>query len=89
LENKNVSNYETFNLGTGTGSSVLEVIQSFERVTGQKLNYKIAERRAGDVIAAYADTSKANNELGWKAQLSLDDAMKSAWKWEQNIRKNV
>ena len=88
LENKNVSNYETFNLGTGTGSSVLEVIQSFERVTGQKLNYKIAERRAGDVIAAYADTSKANNELGWKAQLSLDDAMKSAWKWEQSIRKS-
>ena len=89
LENKNVSNYETFNLGTGTGSSVLEVIQSFERVTGQQLNYKIAERRAGDVIAAYADTSKANNELGWKAQLTLDDAMKSAWKWEQNIRKNA
>lgn len=88
LENKNVSNYETFNLGTGTGSSVLEVIQSFERVTGQKLNYKIAERRVGDVIAAYADTSKANNELGWKAQLTLDDAMKSAWKWEQSIRKS-
>ncbi len=89
LQNKNESNYETFNLGTGTGSSVLEVIQSFERVTGQQLNYKIADRRAGDVIAAYADTSKANNELGWKAQLTLDDAMKSAWKWEQNIRKNT
>jgi UDP-glucose 4-epimerase len=89
LENKNESNYETFNLGTGTGSSVLEVIQSFERVTGQQLNYKIADRRVGDVIAAYADTSKANNELGWKAQLTLDDAMKSAWKWEQNIRKNT
>lgn len=89
LQNKNESNYETFNLGTGTGSSVLEVIQSFERVTGQLLNYKIADRRAGDVIAAYADTSKANNKLGWKAQLTLDDAMKSAWKWEQNIRKNA
>jgi len=87
LYNKNKSNYETFNLGTGKGSSVLEVIQSFERVTGLKLNYKIADRRAGDVIAAYADTSKANNELGWKAQLTLDDSMKSAWKWEQNIRK--
>ena len=87
LFNKNKSNYETFNLGTGKGSSVLEVIQSFERVTGLKLNYKIADRRAGDVIAAYADTSKANNELGWKAQLTLDDSMKSAWKWEQNIRK--
>ena len=88
LKNKNKSNYETFNLGTGKGSSVLEVIQSFERVTGLKLNYKIADRRAGDVISAYADTSKANDELGWKAQLTLDDAMKSAWKWEQNIRKN-
>jgi UDP-glucose 4-epimerase len=88
LKNKNKSNYETFNLGTGKGSSVLEVIQSFERVTGLKLNYKIANRRAGDIISAYADTSKANNELGWKAQLTLDDAMKSAWKWEQNIRKN-
>ena len=88
LQSKNKSNFETFNLGTGKGSSVLEVIQSFERVTGLKLNYKIADRRAGDVIAAYADTSKANNELGWKAELTLDDAMKSAWKWEQNIRKN-
>lgn len=88
LQNKNESNYETFNLGTGKGSSVLEVIQSFERVSGQKLNYKIADRRAGDVIAAYADTKKANNELGWKAKLTLDDAMKSAWKWEQEIRKS-
>jgi UDP-glucose 4-epimerase len=89
LQNKNELNYETFNLGTGKGSSVLEVIESFERVTGLKLNYKIADRRAGDVMSAYADTSKANNELGWKAQLTLDDAMKSAWKWEQNIRKNA
>lgn len=88
LENNNKSNYETFNLGTGKGSSVLEVIQSFEGVTGLSLNYKIASRRPGDVIAAYADTSKANNELGWIAKLTLDDAIKSAWKWEQNIRKN-
>jgi len=88
LQSKNDSNFETFNLGTGKGSSVLEVIQSFERVTGLKLNYKIANRRAGDIISAFADTSKANDELGWKAQLTLDDAMKSAWKWEQNIRKN-
>jgi UDP-glucose 4-epimerase len=88
LQNKNSSNYETFNLGTGKGSSVLEVIHSFERVSGLKLNYKIADRRPGDVIAAYADTSKANNQLGWKAQLTLDDAMNSAWKWEQIIRKN-
>jgi len=87
LNNANKSNYETFNLGTGTGSSVLEVIQSFERVSGEKLNYKITERRAGDIISAYADTNKANTDLGWKAQLTLDDAMRSAWQWEQNIRK--
>ncbi|WP_166962957.1 UDP-glucose 4-epimerase GalE [Yeosuana marina] len=83
LKNKHKSNYETFNLGTGTGSSVLEVINSFEKVSGKKLNYKIVGRREGDVISAYADTTKANNELGWKAQLTLDDAMRSAWKWEQ------
>ena len=89
LENKNKSNYETFNLGTGTGSSVLEVIQSFERVSGKKLNYKIVRRREGDVVAAYADTNKANDELGWKTKLSLDDAMLSAWNWEQKVRKNL
>ncbi|WP_435134601.1 UDP-glucose 4-epimerase GalE [Formosa sp. A9] len=88
LGNKNETNYEVFNLGTGTGSSVLEVIKSFERVSGETLNYKIAPRRAGDVIAAYAQTDKANDVLGWKSELSLDDAMRSAWKWEQSIRKS-
>lgn len=88
LQNDNKSNYEVFNLGTGKGSSVLEVVHAFERVSGEKLNYKIAPRRAGDIISAYADTSKANIELGWRSELSLDDAMKSAWKWEQHIRKN-
>lgn len=88
LGNKNEVNYEVFNLGTGTGSSVLEVIKSFERVSGETLNYKIAPRRAGDVIAAYAQTDKANDVLGWKSELSLDDAMRSAWKWEQSIRKS-
>ena len=86
IKNKNVSNYEVFNLGTGTGSSVLEVINSFENVSGKKLNYKIVDRREGDVIAAYAETSKANEVLGWKTELTLDDAMDSAWKWEQKIR---
>ena len=86
LENKNTSNYEYFNLGTGTGSSVLEAIQSFEKVSGEKLKYQIVDRREGDITAAYADTSKANNVLGWKTELSLDDAMSSAWKWEQKIR---
>jgi len=75
-----------FNLGTGKGSSVLEVIQSFERVSGEKLNYKIVDRRPGDVIQAYADTKKANEVLGWKARSSLDDAMKSAWEWEKIVR---
>ena len=86
LKNKNISNYEVFNVGTGTGSSVLEVIKSFEKVSNSSLNYKIVGRRAGDVTAAYADTNKANEELGWKAQSSLDDALSSAWKWEQKVR---
>ncbi|WP_074407259.1 UDP-glucose 4-epimerase GalE [Aquimarina megaterium] len=86
LDSKNASNYEVFNVGTGTGSSVLEVIQSFEKVSEQKLNYKIVERREGDITAAYADTTKANSELGWKAKSSLDDSLTSAWKWEQKVR---
>ena len=86
LKDKNKANYETFNLGTGTGSSVLDVVKSFEKVSGEKLNYKIVGRREGDVVAAYADTNKANDELGWKTKLSLDDAMRSAWKWEQKVR---
>ena len=86
LQNKNKENYETFNLGTGTGSSVLEVIKSFEKVSGEKLNYKIVGRREGDIISAYADTNKANDELGWKTQLTLDDAMRSAWEWEKLVR---
>ncbi len=86
IDNKNQSNYEVFNVGTGTGSTVLEVIESFEQVADQKLNYKIVDRRPGDVIAAYADTTKANNTLGWKAASTLEQAMASAWKWEQKIR---
>tara|TARA_R110002049_G_scaffold309311_1_gene521148 strand:+ start:4201 stop:5226 length:1026 start_codon:yes stop_codon:yes gene_type:complete len=86
LQNKNKESYETFNLGTGKGSSVLEVVKSFEKVSGKKLNYKIVGRREGDIISAYADTNKANDELGWKTKLSLDDAMRSAWKWEQKVR---
>ena len=86
LKGENKTSYETFNLGTGKGSSVLEVVQSFERVSGKKLNYKIVGRREGDIISAYADTNKANNDLGWKTKLSLDDAMRSAWKWEQKVR---
>ncbi|MEM0931251.1 MAG: UDP-glucose 4-epimerase GalE [Bacteroidota bacterium] len=86
LEKENKENYEVFNLGTGRGSSVLEVIHSFENVSGKKLKYTIADRRSGDVVQAYADTQKANAVLGWKAESSLDDAVKSAWDWEQKIR---
>ena len=87
LSGRNEGNYEIFNIGTGRGSSVLEVIQSFERVSGIALNYKIVGRRPGDITEAYADTTRANRVLGWKAESSLDDAMKSAWAWEQEIRK--
>ena len=86
LGNRNKANYEVFNVGTGKGSSVLEAIQSFERVSGKKLNYTIVDRRPGDITSAYADTTKANKELGWKAEATLDEAMASAWKWEQKIR---
>ncbi|SFD07877.1 UDP-glucose 4-epimerase GalE [Flavobacterium phragmitis] len=86
LNKKNLAKVETFNLGTGTGSSVLEVIHSFEKVSDKKLPYKIMPRREGDVTEAYANTDKANNVLGWKAELSLDEAMASAWKWEQKVR---
>jgi UDP-glucose 4-epimerase len=87
LNKKNLEKAEVFNLGTGTGSSVLEVIHSFERVSGQKLPYKIVDRREGDVIEAYANTDKANNVLGWKSLSTLDESIASAWKWEQKIRK--
>lgn len=85
LDKKNKTTYEIFNVGTGKGSSVLEVIQAFEAATGQNLPYKIVDRRAGDIIEAYADTTKANNELGWKARYTLKDALASAWKWQKSL----
>lgn len=87
LENKNTQKVETFNVGTGKGSSVLEVIQTFEKVSNQKLPYKMVGRREGDITEAYANTDKANTVLGWQAQSSLEDALASAWKWEQKMRK--
>ncbi|MBD0850054.1 UDP-glucose 4-epimerase GalE [Maribacter arenosus] len=86
LAEKNKANYEVFNVGTGKGSTVLEVIKSFEKVSGKKLNYKIVDRRPGDITSAFADTTLANKELGWKAKYTLDEAMKSAWDWEKKIR---
>ncbi len=86
ISGKEKTNYEVFNLGTGRGNSVLEVIRSFEKVSEQKLPYKIVGRREGDITAAYADTTKANEELGWKANRSLDEALKSAWKWQKVVK---
>ncbi len=86
LNKKNVEKVEIFNLGTGTGSSVLEVIHAFEKVSSQKLPYKIVARREGDITSAYANTDKANNILGWKSQSTLEEALASAWKWEQKVR---
>ena len=86
VEDKNKQKYEIFNVGTGNGVSVLELVESFERVNELKLNYKIAPRRPGDVVAIWADTTLANEELGWKAERSLDDTLRSAWAWEKNVR---
>lgn len=88
IENKNKSNYEVYNLGTGKGVSVLEAIRSFERVTGIKLKYKITGRRAGDIEKIWADPSLANRELGWRTVSTLDESMRTAWEWEKYIRKN-
>jgi len=85
IENNNKAQYEIFNLGTGKGNSVLEVINSFEKVTGKKVNYKLVDRREGDITAAYADTNYANDELGWKTELTLDEALLSAWKWQESL----
>ena len=85
LNKKNTTNFEVFNLGTGNGNTVLEVVQTFEAVSGQPLNYQLAPRRPGDVIAAYADTTRAAEVLGWRAARSLSEALASAWKWEQHL----
>ncbi len=82
LNEKNKEKMEFFNVGTGKGSSVLDVIKAFEKVSNKKLNYKIVGRREGDITSAYADTSFANKELGWQTKLNLEDALASAWKWQ-------
>jgi UDP-glucose 4-epimerase len=86
IEGRNKADYEVFNLGTGTGVSVLEAIKSFERVSGIKIKYKIGPRRPGDIEKIWADPSFANKELGWKTVSTLDEAMKTAWDWEMNFR---
>jgi UDP-glucose 4-epimerase len=86
LNNSCKEKYELFNLGTGKGLSVLEIINAFTRVTGVPVNYECVDRRAGDVEKVYADTAYANNELGWKATHTLEDMITSAWAWEQVLR---
>jgi UDP-glucose 4-epimerase len=87
IKGKSKKDFEMFNVGTGNGFSVLQVVDSFERTSGEKLNYKIVGRRPGDVEQVYADTTFANEELGWKAKKSLDEMTLSAWKWEQALQK--
>ena len=77
--------YEVFNVGTGRPLSVLELITTFERVNGLKLNWKFAPRRPGDVVAVWADPSLAERELGWKAERPLEDTLRSAWAWEKHL----
>jgi UDP-glucose 4-epimerase len=88
LKNKNSEQCEIFNIGTGKGVSVMEIIKSFEKVCEQNLNYQITDRRAGDIEQIWADTTKANTILGWKSEKSLDETILSAWKWEQKLRKS-
>jgi UDP-glucose 4-epimerase len=85
IADKHKSNFEYFNIGTGNGYSVLETINAFEKANGVKVNYKIVDRRPGDIEQIYADTSFANKELGWKAELGLEEMMASAWKWQQQV----
>lgn len=89
LDGENKTNYEVFNLGTGTGVSVLEAIAAFERATGVKVRYILTDRRAGDIEKIWADPSLANRELKWKTEISLDDAMETAWRWENKIKKQT
>lgn len=85
ISNDDKNYYDTFNIGTGKGTSVLELIKSFENVTGNKLNFKIGDRRKGDVAVCFADVSKANKFLNWKSELSIKDSLLSSWNWEKNI----
>ncbi|MGB3587281.1 MAG: UDP-glucose 4-epimerase GalE [Tunicatimonas sp.] len=85
MNNQQKENFEFFNIGTGEGHSVLEVVQIFERVNNLSLNYKLVDRRPGDVEKVYADTHYANTELGWRASRSLEEMLKSAWKWQLRV----
>ena len=85
LNLKECSFYEFYNVGTGNGTTVLELVNAFEKVNNLKLNFQIGDRRPGDIIEAYADCSKINKDLGWKSRFKIDEALESAWKWEKNL----
>ncbi len=86
MQDKNKKQCEYFNIGTGTGYTVMEAITAFEKVSGKKLNYEVVGRRQGDIEKIWADVTLSENELGWKAKLSLEEMMDSAWRWEQQYR---
>ncbi len=88
LENKQKNSYEVFNLGTGNGYSVLDVIKAFESAANAKLNYRIVGRRSGDIEKVWADTSFANRELRWKADREIDNMMLTAWRWQEHLMAN-
>jgi UDP-glucose 4-epimerase len=88
IENKITGNCEAFNLGSGDGFTVLEVIHAFEKVNNVQLNFQLGPRRPGDVVAIYADNSKAKTQLGWTPAYSLDDMVKTAWQWEQKVKQD-
>ena len=86
VEGKSAQSYEIFNIGTGRAVSVFELVNTFEKVNNLKLNYKVAPRRAGDVVAVWADTSLANKELNWQAERSVEQTLQAAWEWEKRVR---
>lgn len=89
LDQKNTDNCEIFNLGTGNGVTVLEAIKAFEKISGVKLNYELGPRRPGDVIAIYANNTKAKESLGWEPNIGIEDMMRTAWQWEVALRDRV
>ena len=86
IDKKSKKRCDVFNLGTGKGVTVLEAIKAFEKVSGQKLNYVLGNRRPGDVVSIYANNQYAKDTLGWKIQYTLEDMMATAWRWEQKIK---
>jgi UDP-glucose 4-epimerase len=85
LKNEILSNMEVFNIGTGKGTSVLELISSFEKITGNEMRFRIVDSREGDVEKIYADPTLANSVLGWKSKRSLDESVRTSWDWQQNL----